>query len=264
MGYGSTCRIAGFESKDTRGPSRCRVLRLGGTGEDAGAAIIGKRCAEVAGFNVHANVRVGAKDRVGLEHLCRYLARPPIANDRLQELPDGRLALRFKQAWRDGTTHIVFTPHELIEKLILLIPRPRCHLVRYHGILGPAAKDRPKVVPTPPALPAPELAGSDKTGSGESRDIDTTKMPRINRLPWAVLLKRVFMTDALTCPKCSGRMKILATITKPDAIRKILDHLGIPSEAPRRAAARPPPQAELSGTADFAESDYADPPGPER
>jgi hypothetical protein len=77
------------------------VLRLGGTGEDAEAAIIGKRCADVAGFNVHANVRVGANDRVGLEHLCRYLARPPIANDRLQELPDGRLALRFKQVWRD-------------------------------------------------------------------------------------------------------------------------------------------------------------------
>jgi hypothetical protein len=76
-------------------------VRLGGTGEDAEAAIMGKRCAEVAGFNVHANVRVSANDRDGLEHLCRYLARPPIANDRLQELPDGRLALRFKQAWRD-------------------------------------------------------------------------------------------------------------------------------------------------------------------
>jgi hypothetical protein len=108
------------------GPRRgCRVLRLGSRGEDAEAVIIGKRCADVAGFNVHANVRVGAKDRDGLEHLCRYLARPPIASDRLQELPDGRLALRFKQPCRDGTSHILFTPNELIEKLIPLIPRPR-------------------------------------------------------------------------------------------------------------------------------------------
>ncbi|HJX52163.1 MAG TPA: transposase, partial [Polyangia bacterium] len=242
------------------GPRRgCRVLRLGGTGEDAEAAIMGKRCADVAGFNVHANVRVRANDRDGLEHLCRYLARPPIANDRLQELPDGRLALRFKQVWRDGTTRIVFTPHELIEKLIPLIPRPRCHLVRYHGILGPAAKDRAKVVPTPPAPPAPPAPDA----AGESREIDITKLPRVSRLPWALLLKRVFMTDALTCPKCQGRMKILAAITKPEAIRKILDHLGIPSEAPHRTAARPPPQAELSGTSDLAEVDYADPPSPE-
>jgi hypothetical protein len=189
------------------GPRRgCRVLRLGGTGEDAEAAITGKRCAEVAGFNVHANVRVGANDRDGLEHLCRYLARPPIANDRLQELPDGRLALRFKQAWRDGTTHIVFTPHELIEKLIPLIPRPRCHLVRYHGILGPAAKDRAKVVPTPPAPPAPDAADADKAGPGESREIDITKLSRVSRLPWALLLKRVFV-HPINCRSrrgCSG------------------------------------------------------------
>jgi len=84
-----------------------------------------------------------------------------------------------------------------------------------------------------------------------------------SRLRWAILLKRVFMTDVLTYPKCQGRMKILAAITKPEAIRKILDHLGIPSEAPRRTSARPPPQAELSGTSDRAEVDYADPPSPE-
>ena len=133
------------------------------------------------------------------------------------------------------------------------------------GILGPAAKDRDKVVPTPPAQPEPnaadaDSAGADKAGEGESRNIDITKIPRLGRLPWAVLLKRVFMTDALTCPKCQGRMKILAAITERDAIRKILDHLGIPSEAPRRSVARPPPQADLSGTADI---DYADPPSPE-
>jgi hypothetical protein len=118
------------------------------------------------------------------------------------------------------------------------------------------------------ALPAPDTAGADsagadKAGIDESRDIDITKMPRINRLRWAVLLKRVFMTDALTCPKCNGRMKILAAITNPEAIRKILDQLGLPSEAPRRTAARPPPQPDFSGTANLAEVDYADPPCPE-
>ena len=85
------------------GPRRgCRVLRLGRTGEDANAAVIGRRCTDFEGFNVHANTCAHANERERLEILVRYLARPPIADDRLSELPDGRLALKLKQAWRDG------------------------------------------------------------------------------------------------------------------------------------------------------------------
>ena len=121
------------------------------------------------------------------------------------------------------------------------------------------------MVPTPPEPSArgADPADANKAGEGEPRDIDITKMPRASRLPWALLLKRVFMTDALTCPKCAGRMTIVAAVTKPEAIRKIPDRLGIASEAPRRTAARPPPQAELSGTSDLSEVDYADPPSNE-
>ena len=67
------------------------VDRLGSaSGNDAGAAIASKRCAEVAGFNVHANTRARANERGRLEILVKYLARPPIASDRLGELLDGR------------------------------------------------------------------------------------------------------------------------------------------------------------------------------
>ena len=238
------------------GPRRgCRVLRLGGSGEDAEVAVPSKRCAEVAGFNVHANTCARANDRERLEHLVKYLARPPIANDRLTELPDGRLALKFRQAWRDGTTHVLFTPHELIEKLIPLIPRPRSHLVRYHGILGPAAKDREKVVPrSRPAeygRPIPVA---------EVREIDATRLPRFNRLPWAVLLKRVCLLDVLECPKCAGRMKIVAVVIAPESVRQILKHLGLPTEAPQFHAARPPPHMEMAQPPAEPDDFHTDPP----
>jgi hypothetical protein len=87
------------------GPRRgWRVLRLGGggTGDAAQAQIPSRRCAEVAGFNVHANTSARARDRKRLEILVKYLVRPPIAHDRLSKLADGRLALQFKQPWRDG------------------------------------------------------------------------------------------------------------------------------------------------------------------
>jgi len=49
---------------------------------------------------------------------------------------------------------------------------------------------------------------------------------------WAELLKRVFEVDVLECPECGGRMRILCAINPPDAIRKILDCLGLPSRPP--------------------------------
>src|SRR5438093_6338060 len=56
--------------------------------------------------------------------LARYCARPPVAMERLEVLADGRLLYRFKRVWRDGTTHIVLDPLEMLEKLAALIPAP--------------------------------------------------------------------------------------------------------------------------------------------
>ncbi|MCP4307959.1 MAG: hypothetical protein GY788_24430, partial [bacterium] len=100
-------------------------------------------------MSLHASVAVPARDRRRLERLCRYVARPPLAHDRLGERPDGRLALRLKTPWRDGTTHILMERHELLERLVPLIPPPRAHQVRYHGVLAPCASARDRVVPGP-------------------------------------------------------------------------------------------------------------------
>jgi hypothetical protein len=96
----------------------------------------------VNGVSLHANVAVPARDRKRLERLCRYVARPPVSTGRLAAEPDGRLQYQLKRRWRDGTTHIVFEPSELLERLVALIPPPRAHQVRYHGVLAPAAADR--------------------------------------------------------------------------------------------------------------------------
>ena len=61
-------------------------------------------------------------------------------------MDDGRLLYRLKHRWRDGTSHVVFEPRELLEKLAALVPPPRLHLIRYHGILGPCASERDRVV----------------------------------------------------------------------------------------------------------------------
>ncbi len=130
------------------------VIRVGDCIDpDVVPELDGERCASVSGVSLHANVAVPARDRKRLERLCRYVARPPVATERLSRMADGRLLYRLKHRWRDGTTHVVFEPGELVEKLAALVPPPRFHLVRYHGVLGPCASQRSRVVPGGELLP---------------------------------------------------------------------------------------------------------------
>jgi hypothetical protein len=99
--------------------------------------------------------------------------------------------------------------------------------------------------------------------SAEPREIDPSNLLKFSRLPWAVLLKRVFLVDVLECPKCKGRMKILAAVIAPTSVRRVLKSLGLPSEAPRLRPARPPPQTELESETTRSGGFYADPPSPE-
>ncbi|MFM9014726.1 MAG: transposase, partial [Gemmatimonadota bacterium] len=59
--------------------------------------------AEHGGVNVHAGVTVHGRDRAGLERLCRYVTRPPVALERLTERDDGCVEYAFRKPWRDGT-----------------------------------------------------------------------------------------------------------------------------------------------------------------
>ncbi|HKU42483.1 MAG TPA: transposase [Polyangiales bacterium] len=109
----------------------------------------GRLQAHVDGFDLHAALRVSAqhpRGRAPLENVVKYCARPPIAHDRLSELPDGRIALRLKTPWSDGTTHVLHEPVDFIAKLAALIPRPRKNLVLYHGVLAAHCKWRARVV----------------------------------------------------------------------------------------------------------------------
>jgi acyl-CoA synthetase (AMP-forming)/AMP-acid ligase II len=76
---------------------------------------------------------------------------------------------------------------------------------------------------------------------------------RERRLSWAELMKRVFAQDVLECPRCKGRMKLIATITNPIVIIAILGCVGLGARPPPLAPARPSPEPELwaSGDEDF-------------
>jgi hypothetical protein len=65
---------------------------------------------------------------------------------------------------------------------------------------------------------------------------------RSRRLDWATLLRRVYRLDVLKCPRCEGRLEVIAAISDPDVVRRILDHLGLPVTPPQCKPARGPPE----------------------
>jgi hypothetical protein len=161
-------------------------------------------------------------------------------------LPDGRLAYEFKRPWRDGTSRVICTPLEFIEKLVPLVPKPRMHLTRYNGVLGPAATWRPEVIPPaagPETQPAANVACSLAPAVINATE-ETTPAKSEARHPrnyaWAELMRRVWEFDVLACA-CGGRLRILSAIHPPETTRKILDCLGLPSRPPPIAPAIPEP-----------------------
>src|SRR6266508_5749876 len=77
----------------------------------------------------------------------------------------------------------------------------------------------------------------------ESPIVMVSMTPRIYRLPWADLLKKVFAVDVLACPDCGGRLKLVAFIAGATVACRILDHLGLHSQGP--PLARTQAQREL-------------------
>ena len=88
------------------------------------------RCANFAGYSLHAGVGFKATDRAGLERLCRYILRPPLAKERLQRREDGSVEVGLKRVWSDGTSALVLSPSELVERLVALVPTSRAVAVQ--------------------------------------------------------------------------------------------------------------------------------------
>jgi hypothetical protein len=186
-------------------------------------------------------VWVSTNDRAGLERLCRYVLRPPFAQERLRLRGDGRVAVKLKRAWHDGTTELVFEPLEFLEKLAAITPRPEVNLIICHGVLAPHARSRRPVVAY--GRIAPDPTGSARNAAALAPVPDGAEAPRRPHYwTWAALMQRAFAIDVLRCPRCGSRMRLIATIHDPGAIGRILAHLGLSRSGQSPGPAPPEPR----------------------
>ena len=196
-----------------------------------------ERVAKANGFSLHAGVSCEAHQRELRERLCRYIARPAVAEQRLTVNANGKVVYLLKTPYRDGTTHIVFEPLDFIARLVALVPRPRVNLTRYHGVLAPNHRWRAEVTPS-------------GRGRGKGRGAAQPERSAIERhaaMRWAQRLKRVFGIDVETCVRCGKAVKVIACIEEPVLIERILAHVrgkagsdtaarGLPSTGPPQSA----------------------------
>jgi len=183
-----------------------------------------------------------------------------------------------------GREVLRLTPLELLQRLARLVPPPRIHRHRYHGVLAPNARLRSTVVtigrPVPDHVPedvgsppAPDQLDrfvappSPSRQTGPSSTQAATPSSRASRMLWAQLLARIYEVLPLLCPACQGEMRIVSFITLPSTVERILLHLNLPHEPPRLASARGPPQVELhldqSPAFDLADPEPSPEPSPE-
>ena len=137
-----------------------------------------QRRAKRTAFAPHAGARAMPINAKGLS-ICADITRPAIANERPSVNRAGQVVLKLKTAFRDGTTHIAHVAAGIHATIAALVPRPRLHLIRFHGVLAPNAKLRAAIVPG---------AAQRETGR-EADHAPAHGAPA--RMSWARLLKRV-------------------------------------------------------------------------
>ena len=108
-------------------------------------------CAWIDGFSLHAATRAGGLDAKGREALLRYVLRPPIAQERVEQLPDGLVRITLKKAYADGTVAVDMDPLSLLCRLATSVPPPHFHTVHYAGVLASASPWRSHLTPEVPA-----------------------------------------------------------------------------------------------------------------
>jgi hypothetical protein len=218
-GFGAEEEVAGEEDDALAVLQQASLFGRAALGERAGRStrvqrIAGRevamppRCAGSQGYTLHAGVAFRASDRDGLERLCRYVLRPPVATSRVERLDDEHVRVGFKRAWTDGTTSLVVSPLELVERLVALIPPARANQVLYRGVVAANAGWRKEVVPRPVERPRRKKLTKSPAAGGTAPG-------------WADLLERVFAVDGWRC-LCGRTMELRTIVIRPPATTRVL------------------------------------------
>ena len=128
-------------------------------------------------------------------------------------------------------------PLDFMARLAALVPPPRVHQTRYHGVFAPGSALRAAVTPCGRGQGARPREGAGEGGA-----------PKALRMTWMQRLKRVFAIEIETCQRCGGKLEVIASIEDAELIGRILEHRAQHGDDDLRGtpfAPRAPPQPSL-------------------
>jgi hypothetical protein len=224
-----------FETKDLETIFRHKVFKMllskGKITEDLVNMLMSWRH---SGFNVFSGPRIQPGDEEAMENLARYIIRASFSQERMAYIPEEATVIYQS---KDGKEEKVFDALEWLAAMCSHVPNKGEQMVRYYGYYSNVSRGKRKKQDLDDIIPSIlEPEGSSKAF----------------RKNWARLIQKIYETDPLCCPKCSGKMKILSFIEDPEVIKKILKHLGLWD-----IKARPPPKANappLNVNIDYSDS----------
>lgn len=206
-----------------------------------------------SGFNIHCGSSVNFSDADAVERLARYIVRAPISQERLKYIPDknSRNGI-WKVIYEGKTTKRVetFSALDLLARLVTHIPNKYEQTVRYYGYYsnksrGVRAKAKANAIDEAasnsgnPATYAPVAVPLQAFEFHRENLLDATTVPSAPntvsvslsrkrfKKNWARLIQKIYNIDPLKCPKCNGKMRIVAFIEEEAVIKKILSHLNL-------------------------------------
>lgn len=157
-------------------------------------------------FDVFAGEATVEGDRKALRGLVEYALSPPFTYEQVSRGEGGLVHFRLKRPRRDGATHRVFKPLEFMQTLATLIPRPRLHTTRFHGVYARRHAFRKEVVP---ATAAAEAESDEKSESNAYGDL---------KIALAEVSRRMFARDG-RCPECQQPMLLKELVTETMVFR---------------------------------------------
>lgn len=169
------------------------------------------------GFSVFAGPAISPDDKDRLERMARYVTRPPLAIGSVSLTPDGQVLIRTPTDPRTGEESKLLDPLEWVHSITSQIPDARQHLTRAYGAYANRNQKRYRATDVAGIAPSPARVPI------EDADDAFTKTKKRN---WARLLRKILEVDPMVCLRCGVEMTIIAVITDPLVVDKILAHLG--------------------------------------